>query len=240
MPSLPFCFARPHACYLLVPLETVDVGVIGAGVLGLAVARAFAAEGREVVVLEAESAVGTHTSSRNSEVIHAGIYYPTGSLKAALCVEGRRALYEYCAIAGVPHRKLGKIIVAIRDEEIPVLEKIRAQALANGVHDLTPITAAEVRTLEPSVSCVAGLISPSTGIIDSHGFMSALRRDAEANGAHVVLSSPVLGGKITDAGAELAVGGAEPATVRFRTVVNAAGLRAQAVARSVVGLPARR
>jgi L-2-hydroxyglutarate oxidase LhgO len=215
----------------------VDAVVIGAGVVGLACARALALAGREVVVLESAGAIGTHTSSRNSEVIHAGIYYPAGSLKARLCVRGKDALYGYCEERGVAHRRIGKILVAVTDDELPGLDKFAAAARANGVHDLTPLDRAEVADLEPAVRCVRGLLSPSTGIIDSHELMHAYRRDAEARGARVVLHAPVVGGRIHDAGAiDLDVGGADPTTIRCRTVVNSAGLYAQAVARTLGGL----
>jgi L-2-hydroxyglutarate oxidase LhgO len=203
--------------------------------VGLAIARALSLAGRAVTLLEAEARLGSHTSSRNSEVIHAGIYYPPGSLKAGLCVTGRHALYAYCEREGVPHERLGKIIVATRDEEIPALERIKVQAEANGVDDLVWLDTADCFALEPEISAVRGLLSPSTGIVDSHAFMDALRRDAESSGADIVLSTPVLGGRAVSGGIELSVGGSEPAMVRCRTVVNAAGLRAQEVARSIAG-----
>jgi L-2-hydroxyglutarate oxidase LhgO len=200
------------------------------------VARRFSLAGRKVVLLEAEPALGSHTSSRNSEVIHAGIYYPTGSWKARLCVRGKVALYEYCAAHDVPHRRIGKLIVAVEEREVASLEKYKAQAEANGVFDLTWLDAADVRTLEPSVRCVRALLSPSTGIIDSHALMSALKKDAVDRGAEIVLSSPVVGGEVVSDGIELAIGGADPITVRCRTVVNSAGLFAQTVARKVRGV----
>jgi len=216
---------------------SADVAVIGGGVIGLAVARALALAGREVYLLESERFVGFHTSSRNSEVIHAGIYYPKGSLKARLCVEGRLALYAYCQARGVAHARTGKVIVATAEEEVGELERIRASAEANGVHDLGWLTAGEVHALEPEVRAVRGLLSPSTGIIDSHALMSALRADAEAAGARLVLRTPVLGGRVESGGIELELGGDEPARVGFRTVVNSAGPWAQGVARSLRGLP---
>jgi L-2-hydroxyglutarate oxidase LhgO len=217
--------------------EEADVAVIGAGVVGLAVARALALAGREVFVLESERFVGFHTSSRNSEIIHAGLYYPTGSLKARSCVAGRRALYAYCAERGVPHQRLGKVLVATSLEEVPTLERIHSVAVANGVEDLTWLSASEVKELEPEVLAVRGLLSPSTGIVDSHAFMSALRMDVEAAQGHLVLGTPVLEGRVEEAGIELLLGGEEPARVRFRLVVNSAGLWAQTVARSLQGLP---
>jgi L-2-hydroxyglutarate oxidase LhgO len=219
------------------PPERLDVAVIGAGVIGLAVARALALSGREVAVLEAEDGIGRHTSSRNSEVIHAGIYYPPGSWKARLCVAGKDALYDYCEREGVAYARCGKIIVATRDEEIPVLEKLKTQAEANGVGDLAWLSAADVASLEPALACVRGLLSPSTGIVDSHAFMNALRRDAVDAGAHVLLSTPVSTGRVRDGGVELEVGGAEPVNVFCKSVVNAAGLFAPAVARRLAGLP---
>jgi L-2-hydroxyglutarate oxidase LhgO len=219
-------------------IDRVDVAVIGGGVVGLAVARALARAGREVVVIEAERVVGSHTSARNSEVIHAGIYYPQGSLKAKLCVEGKHALYEYCAERGVSHRRVGKLIVATREEELGSLAKIREHAAQNGVTDLTPLTADEVHALEPRVIAVAGLWSPSTGIIDSHSYMSALKRDAEDHGASVVLASPVLEGKVHDDGIELTVGGSTPMRILCKSVINSAGLWAPLIAAKIAGIPA--
>ena len=216
-------------------MDRVDCVVIGAGVVGLALARTLALRGREVVVLEAEDRIGTGISSRNSEVIHAGIYYPTGSFKARLCVAGNRSLYAFCAAHGVAHRRCGKLIVATDEAEAVKLAGIQAQALANGVADLQWLEAAEARVLEPRLRCTAALLSPSTGIIDSHGLMRALRLEAEAHGAAVVLKSPVLGGQATAAGLEVRVGGAEPMTLVADQVFNAAGLGAQAVARGFEG-----
>src|SRR5579872_589391 len=155
-------------------VEAVEAVVVGAGVIGLAIARALAKAGCEVIILEKESGIGTETSSRNSEVIHAGIYYPTGSLKARACVEGKRLLYAYAAEHGVPHRRLGKLIVACREEEIAILETIRVKAAANGVTDLEWVNARELKTLEPALDAVGALLSPSTGIIDSHAYMLSL------------------------------------------------------------------
>jgi L-2-hydroxyglutarate oxidase LhgO len=215
----------------------LDAVVIGGGVVGLSIARALGLAGREVTLIEAEPRLGSHSSSRNSEVIHAGIYYAPSSLKARLCVAGRHALYEYCEREGVAHERIGKIIVASRDDEIPALERLKAQAEANGVNDLTWLDQADIAALEPAVSAKRGLLSPSTGIIDSHAFMSMLRRDAERAGASVVVSTPVLGGRVGSRGIELDIGGQEATTAHCRTVVNAAGLRAQEVARSIRGVP---
>lgn len=220
--------------------DSIDCVVIGAGVVGLAVARALALEGREVVVLEAADAIGTETSSRNSEVIHAGIYYPAGSLKARFCVEGKHFLYAYCAERGIPHRRCGKMIVATRPGQDAYLDKLRAQAIANGVDDLQLVDGAAARAIEPELACDAALLSPSTGIIDSHSLMLAYQGDAEAHGAMVAFLSPVLGGEVRNDGIDLRVGGAEPTTLRARLVVNAAGLGAQAVAGSIAGIPAAR
>jgi len=217
--------------------ELADVAVIGAGVVGLGVARALARAGREVFVLESERFAGSHSSSRNSEVIHAGIYYPPGSLKARLCVEGNRALYRYCAEQGIPHARIGKLIVATAEEEVPALGQLKANAEANGVTDLVLLSQAEVRELEPEVSCVRGLLSPSTGIIDSHALMAALRRDAEAAGAQIALATPVVSGRVCPEGVELLAGLGEPFAARFRLVVNCAGPWAQEVARRIEGVP---
>jgi L-2-hydroxyglutarate oxidase LhgO len=223
-----------------VTTSAADVAVIGAGVIGLAVARTLALAGREVFVIERERFVGFHTSSRNSEVVHAGIYYPPGSLKARLCVQGRKALYAYCAERGLPHARMGKIIVATTEEEIPALERILEMARANGVQDLEWLSASEVQRLEPEVTAVRGLWSPSTGIIDSHALMAALLEDAVQSGAQVVLGTTVLSGRAEDGGVELALGGDEPSRVHFRSVINCAGLWAPELARRIEGLAADR
>ena len=217
-------------------MERVECIVIGAGVVGLALARELALRGREVVLLEAEDRVGTGISSRNSEVIHAGLYYPTDSLKARLCVAGNRALYAYCAARAVEHRRCGKLIVATEPGQVEALRGLRAKAEANGVLDLQWLEADEARRLEPRLRCAAALLSPSTGIVDSHGLMRALCMDAEAAGAAVVLKSPVLGGLDTPEGLRLEVGGAEPMSLVAERVFNCAGLGAQAVARGFAGI----
>ncbi len=218
-------------------METVDCIVIGAGVVGLAAARALARAGREVVIMEAAGSIGQGVSSRSSEVIHAGIYYPTGLLKTRVCVAGRDMLYRFCEDFSVPHSRCGKLIVATSEAERPKLEAIRAQAEANGVSDLRPISAQEARQLEPELSCVAALLSPSTGIIDSHGFMAALLGDAEAHGAVLALNTPVVGGRVEHDGIVVEAGGAEPMALKARLLVNAAGLGAHAVAASLHGMP---
>lgn len=218
-------------------MDTIDCAVIGAGVVGLAIARRLAIAGREVVVLEAERSIGNHTSSRNSEVIHAGIYYPTGSSRARFCLAGKHALYDYCASHGVEHRRITKVIVATADDEIPTLRKYKEQAERNGVDDLRWLSRADVNALEPNVVAVAGVLSPSTGIIDSHGLMLAYQGDAQAHGASIAFESPVKGGRITDDGIVLEIGGHDPVAILARSVVNAAGLTAPSVARSIAGIP---
>jgi L-2-hydroxyglutarate oxidase LhgO len=217
--------------------EQIDCAVIGAGVVGLAVARALALSGREVIVLEGESAIGTGISSRNSEVIHAGIYYPIGSLKARLCVAGRELLYRYCAHNAVEQRRLGKLIVATSNDDAPILAKYEAQARANGVYDLRRLTAGEAAQLEPEVRCVAALLSPSTGIVDSHGLMLAYQAELEAHQGVIALNSPVHGGSLHPSGIVLEVGGAAPTIVRAASVVNCAGLNAQWVSQRMLGVP---
>jgi L-2-hydroxyglutarate oxidase LhgO len=219
--------------------ESVDSVVIGAGAVGLAVARALALAGREVVVLEAEDAIGTHTSSRNSEVIHAGIYYPRDSLKARLCIAGRDMLYRYCPEHGVAHRRCGKLIVAATETEEPELARVAAAASANGVDDLTRLSAADLHAVEPALRGTAALLSPSTGIIDSHGLMLAYQGDAESMGAMIAFNSRVDAGTVGVDGIELSVGGAAPMQLVCRSVVNSGGLAAPAVAVSLVGFPAR-
>jgi L-2-hydroxyglutarate oxidase LhgO len=217
--------------------ENVDCVVIGAGVVGLAVARALAIRGRETLVLEAEGAIGTGASSRNSEVIHAGIYYPPGSAKAKLCVAGRPLLYAYCEARGIEHRHCGKLIVAADRDQVQVLERIAATARANGVEDLRRLTAAEAAALEPAVSCVAALLSPSTGIVDSHGLMLALRGDLEQAGGAIACNSQVRRGRCARDAIHLEVGRDEQIELTARAVVNSAGLHAQALSRRIEGLP---
>lgn len=217
-------------------MERVDCIVVGAGVVGLAVARALAQAGREVIVLEAEYAIGTGISSRNSEVIHAGIYYKRDSLMARFCVVGRRALYAFCAEHGVAHRRCGKLIVATDAAETEALAGIRARAEANGVEGMRALAEAEARALEPALACQAALLSPETGIIDSHGFMLALQGDAEAAGAMLAFHALVEHGALADDGVVLDVGGAEPMRLHARLVVNAAGLGAIPLARAIAGL----
>jgi L-2-hydroxyglutarate oxidase LhgO len=219
-------------------MEDIDCVVVGAGVVGLAVARALAMAGREVLVLEAAEGIGTETSSRNSEVIHAGIYYPAGSLMARSCVEGKHLLYAYCRERGLPHANCGKLIVATDEEEAGKLLSIQARAAANGVPDLRLLTRAETLTMEPALACTAALHSPSTGIIDSHAYMLSLQGDAENASAIFVFHSPVLSGRATGNGIEIEVGGAEPMRLRARTLVNSAGLHAPRLARAIQGMPA--
>ncbi len=219
--------------------EQVDCAVIGAGVVGLAIAREMAIAGREVIVLEAADAIGTHTSSRNSEVIHAGLYYPKNSLKARFCVAGKALLYDYCATHGVPHARIGKIVVAAGEDEIATLKSYVTKAEGNGVTDLRWLSRAELRELEPAVDCVAGFLSPSTGIIDSHALMLAYQGDAENSGASIVFKSPVASAAVRPEGILLNVGGDEPMRVACRSVINSAGLYAQDVARSIAGLSAQ-
>lgn len=221
-------------------MERVDCIVVGAGVIGLAVARELARAGREVIVLEADTSIGNGISSRNSGVIHAGLYYPTGLVKQRACVEGKHLLYAFAADYGVDHRRCGKLIVATSQAQMPALEALKRQGEANGVDDLRLITAAEARALEPEVRCVAAMVSPSTGIIDAHGLMLALRGDAEAHGAMIAFGAPVAGGGIEGGGIRIRTGGDEPMTLLATSVINAAGLRGQTVARAIEGMPADR
>jgi L-2-hydroxyglutarate oxidase LhgO len=221
-------------------LEEVDCIVAGAGVVGLAVARALALAGREVLILEKAASFGTETSARNSEVIHAGIYYPQGSLMARFCVAGRRALYAYLTERGLPHKRCGKLIVATNAAELDQLGGIRTRAAANGVDDLEPLTAAQAQALEPALACTGALLSPSTGIIDSHAYMLSLLGEAEAHGATLVCNTPVVGGRVSGQGIEIEAGGAEPMALRARLFINAAGLGAPALARRIEGLPLER
>ena len=218
-------------------MDKVESVVIGAGVIGLAIARRLAQTGREVIVLEAAEAIGTVTSSRNSEVIHAGIYYAAGSRMAHMCVSGKRALYTYCHAHNIPHRNCGKLIVATTPTETEKLQSIRAHAEANGVLDLQLLDGEAARALEPALNCDAALLSPSTGIVDSHAFMLALRGDAEEAGAAFAFHTPLLRAKATADRIEIEAGGDAPMTLECRLLVNAAGLGAPAVARSIDGMP---
>lgn len=219
----------------------LDCVVIGAGVVGLAIARELALAGREVMVLEAEPLIGSITSSRNSEVIHAGLYYPTGSLKAELCVSGKHSLYDYCRDRHIAHRACGKLVVASSPDEVGYLEKLLQQASSNGVDDCRLLDRRELAGLEPHIRGHAALLSPSTGIIDSHGLMAAFEADIANHGGMIVLNAPVIKGEALaggEADIRLFVGGREPAVIDARLVVNAAGLGAWAVSQSIAGLDA--
>ncbi|WP_353760377.1 NAD(P)/FAD-dependent oxidoreductase [Paraburkholderia sp.] len=220
-------------------MDQIECVVIGAGVIGLAVARALAARGREVIVLEAAEAIGVGTSSRNSEVIHAGLYYPRGSLKASLCVRGREMLYDYCETRGVPHRRCGKLLVATARNQVPQLDGILARGKENGVFDLVRISGDEARALEPALECVDAVFSPQTGIVDSHQLMLALQGDAERGGAMFAFHAPVDAIEANNGRFVIKVGGAAPTTISAACVINSAGLQANRLARSIRGLDAR-
>lgn len=218
-------------------MDKVDCIVIGAGVVGLAVARALALTGREVMVLEAANAIGTGTSSRNSEVIHAGIYYPQGSLKAQLCVRGKQLLYDYCAQRGIGHSRCGKLIVATNPLQVAQLQNIIARAAANGVLDLVLLSREQAQAVEPQLECIAAVHSPSTGIVDSHALMLSLQGDMENAGGFTVPNTPVV--QLIQARAAIEVIAKDGTELSARIVVNAAGLHAPRVARSIKGLDAR-
>ena len=217
-------------------VDQVQSVVIGAGVVGLAVGRSLAQSGREVIVLEGADAIGTGTSSRNSEVIHAGIYYPAGSLKARLCVKGKEQLYAFCAEKGVDVRRCGKLIVATSAEQVAQLEHIQKKAAANGVHDLQLLSREQARALEPELECHAALLSPSTGIVDSHGLMLALQGDMENAGGALALLSPVASAQVQSDG--ILIRTADATELLAQEVVNAAGLFAPSVASKIQGLDA--
>jgi L-2-hydroxyglutarate oxidase LhgO len=218
-------------------MDRVECIVAGAGAVGLAIARTLAMAGREVIVVEAAGDIGTGTSSRNSEVIHAGIYYPAGSAMARLCVAGRRMLYRYCEEHGVPHRRCGKLIVATGADDPGRLAAICARAEANGVDDLVALSAAEARAKEPALSCTGALHSPSTGIVDSHALMLALRGDAEQAGTAFAFHAPFVKARREGDGFAVEIGGDAPMTLGCDLLINAAGLNAPDVARSIEGLP---
>lgn len=217
-----------------------DVLVVGAGVIGLACARRMSLAGYTVLCADANPGIGWGISSRNSEVIHAGIYYPAGSLKARTCVAGKHWLYDYCAKREIPHRRLQKLIVATNPGEIRVLEEVLSKAASNGVEDLEMLSKAQARALEPALSCEAAVLSPSTGILDSHALMLSFQGDAEANGAQFAFQTRIT--RIVPLGKGFEVLGAdargEEARFTVSSVINAAGLGAQALARTIEGLPA--
>ena len=217
----------------------MQVLVIGAGVVGLAVARAAARKGHDVVVAEAANAIGTGISSRNSEVIHGGMYYATGTLRGRHCVAGRRMLYDFCAAHGVPHRKCGKLVVATNEVELEKIHATEAQGKINGVEGLDLLGANAARTLEPELSCIGALHSPETGIIDSHRYMLALRGDLEDAGGAIAFNTPVQGA-VRKSGQWQVVFGGSGGAFAFDAVVNCAGLGAQAVARAMEDYPATR
>ena len=220
-------------------MDSIDTVVVGAGVVGLAVARALAMAGREVVIVEADSAIGSHTSARNSEVIHAGLYSPAGWLKTQLCIEGRRLLYPYCKAHSVAHRRCGKLVVATNVGQAPALEQLARNAEANGVEGLQLIEGSAARALEPALHAVAALHSPVTGIIDSHGFMLALLGEAEDHGTALALKSPLRAAQVVSGGFVLDIGGAEPMRLQARCLINCASLAASAMAASIDGLALR-
>jgi L-2-hydroxyglutarate oxidase LhgO len=218
-------------------MDTVDCVIVGAGVIGLAIARALALAGREILLLERNERFGAEISSRNSEVIHAGIYYRAGSLKAQLCVRGRELLYEYCRQRQIAHRRCGKLIVATEDAQLPALQRLRESAQANGVDDLALLDRSKASELEPALRCVAALHSPSTGIIDAHGYMLALLGEAEEHGARLVTHTRVEAAQPTAQGIELRCAGESKAVLRTRWLINAAGLGAVDLASRIAGFP---
>jgi L-2-hydroxyglutarate oxidase LhgO len=218
----------------------MQVLVVGAGVVGLAVARAAALAGHEVIVAEQTKGIGNGVSSRNSEVIHGGMYYPSGSLRAHHCPRGRRMLYEFCASHGVPHRKCGKLIVATEDAEVGKMEAILKQGHANGVENFELIDGAAARAMEPALNCVAALRSPETGIIDSHQFMTALRGDLEDRGGMIAFNTRIERMILTQAGWLVRFSGSEAGELAVDAVINAAGLGAQPLARLTEGYPQER
>jgi len=221
-------------------MDSIDTLIIGAGALGLACAARLANPGQSTLIVEAECLIGSHTSSRNSEVIHAGIYYPPGSLKAELCLEGRERLYAWCMQRQVPHRRVGKLLVAVSDAERGKLEAINANAQICGVHDLQALDQHQLQRLEPAMQAVAALLSPSTGIIDSHAFMQSLLTEAENRGAQLVLNSRVERlMHSSDGWIAEGFSSGEPFQLKAQRVVNAGGLFAQQLAQRTEGLTAR-
>jgi len=220
-------------------LDSIDCVVVGAGVIGLACARALAQSGLDVVVIEAASLIGSETSSRNSEVIHAGIYYPQSSLKAELCVDGRRRLYDYCDTRRVPYRRCGKLIVATSQAELAVLDRLEASAAANGVEGMSRLSAAQAQALEPALTCTGALLSAETGILDSHAYMLSLQGELEDAGGMIAFDSRVVGGAVTAEGIVLHVeSGGERHDILARKLVTSAGLGQETLLRALDGFPA--
>lgn len=215
-------------------MSDCDALIIGAGVVGLAIACALARRGQSVIVLEKNEGIGMETSSRNSEVIHAGLYYPTGSLKAQLCVEGKKKLYEFCKAYHVPYRNCGKLIVAVDEHETSAIDAIRQKGIANGVDDLVWLSADEARAKEPALSCVAALHSPSTGIIDSHAYMLALQGDIELHGGSIAFNTGFVSARATSDGFEVVADG--DVTLTTKRLINGGGLHASKIARAIDGL----
>ncbi|WP_085899960.1 NAD(P)/FAD-dependent oxidoreductase [Kiloniella majae] len=218
-------------------MEQVDCVVIGAGVVGMACARALALSGRDVIVIEKESMPGSEISARNSGVIHAGIYYPQNSLKAELCIKGKELLYSYCNDHAVPHKKCGKLIVATTSAEEKTLEDIKQRAIKNGVDDLHYLSASEIKDREPELHATKALFSPSTGIVDVHSLILAFQGDLENNGGMIAFNTPVTGGKASDQGIILHTGGESPMTLQAKTVINAGGLHAPTLAGKLTHFP---
>jgi L-2-hydroxyglutarate oxidase LhgO len=218
-------------------MPDIDALVVGAGVVGIAVARALALSGRSVIVIERADGIGSETSSRNSEVIHSGIYYPRDTLKAKPCIAGRQKLYEFSAERGVPHRRCGKLIVAADKAELAAIEALALKGEANGVDDLKMLSAAEAKAMEPALNSVGALLAPSTGIIDSHAFMLALQGEAEdSSRATFAFLTPFVGARLEDDGFAVETGGAEPMRLKTTWLINAAGLSASRVASAIDGL----
>ena len=213
-----------------------DAIVIGAGVVGLAIARALARDGRSTIVIESADAIGTETSSRNSEVIHAGIYYPRNSLKARFCVEGRRALYDYCDARGIPYRKCGKLIVATDEHELAAIEDLKRKGEANDVEGLKLLSAHEAMAMEPALFATGALWSPVTGILDSHAFMLSLQGEAQDHGAAFAFLTPFVSADVSGNLIHVETGGAEPMRLTTRVLINASGLAASRAAHAMKGL----
>lgn len=220
-------------------MDSVEVVIVGAGVIGLACARALSKIGKEVIVIERHASFGSETSSRNSEVIHAGIYYPLGSKKQSLCVEGRIQLYQFCQEYNISHKMCGKLIVATNPQQERQLNELYNKGINNGVTDLQRLTAEEAQRLEPELQCVAALLSPSTGIISSYEFMHTLLGDAQDKGASLALKTNFISARADETGFELQLSDPNPIQLRSKILINAAGLNAPNIARKIQGLAAR-